>query len=152
MDSNYMYLINLAPQYRKAQENFYKNRDVNVWLYIARAQYMWAKETQDSQHLQESLQSVQRAYLLKGDDLTILYDIALCQQAYAQMLLGTPVERLTQSAVKKACNFWKAANHRSIVWTTYQRINSFCTSARWLTNVKSLELPCCSKLSAGYKK
>lgn len=55
-------------------------------LSMAKAQYCVAKSEKDPEKMLQALSMAQRAFRLQPSDKTALYDIALIQQSYAQLI------------------------------------------------------------------
>ncbi|KAF8978532.1 protein required for normal CLN1 and CLN2 G1 cyclin expression [Entomortierella lignicola] len=72
--------------YQSVSKKFFNNEDENVILSMAKAQYCLAKLEKSPEKMQQALAMAQRAFRLNPSDKTALYDIALIQQSYAQLV------------------------------------------------------------------
>ncbi|KAG0229417.1 protein required for normal CLN1 and CLN2 G1 cyclin expression [Actinomortierella wolfii] len=72
--------------YQTTSKRSFNNQDENVLLSMAKAQYCEAKQDKDPQKMMQALSTAQKAYRLNPSDKTPLYDIALIQQSYAQII------------------------------------------------------------------
>ncbi|KAI1318557.1 protein required for normal CLN1 and CLN2 G1 cyclin expression [Mortierella claussenii] len=72
--------------YQSVSKKFFNNEDENVILSMAKAQYCLAKQEKSPEKMQQALTMAQKAFRLNPSDKTALYDIALIQQSYAQLV------------------------------------------------------------------
>jgi RNA polymerase-associated protein CTR9 len=78
-------------------KKFFNNEDDNVILSMAKAQYCYAKSEKSPEKMRQALSMAQKAYRLNPSDKTPLYDIALIQQSYAQIIADkAPDQRTVQ--------------------------------------------------------
>lgn len=76
-----------------APKSFFNNKDTN-WLFcLARAQYILTKSEKEHEAMYESLKNSERALHLNPSDKTILYNLALVQQSYAQQIADLSLEQ-----------------------------------------------------------
>lgn len=71
-------------------------------LSMAKAQYCLAKQEKSPEKMLEALTMTQRALRLAPSDKTTLYDIALIQQSYAQLVSDRQCENRTIGDIKNA--------------------------------------------------
>ncbi|KAI8341198.1 hypothetical protein BC941DRAFT_510409 [Chlamydoabsidia padenii] len=88
--------------YENALKKFYRDGDANILLCLARAQFMLAKNTKDPEIMYESLLNTKRAQELQPEDKSTMYNIALVQQQYAQLISDLPTVTRTSDAMRKA--------------------------------------------------
>ncbi|KAG0211863.1 protein required for normal CLN1 and CLN2 G1 cyclin expression [Mortierella sp. GBA30] len=85
---------NAVLSYASVSKKFFNNEDENVILSMAKAQYCLAKQEKSPEKMLQALAMAQRAFRLCPSDKTALYDIALIQQSYAQLVADrSPNER-----------------------------------------------------------
>ncbi|KAF9285833.1 protein required for normal CLN1 and CLN2 G1 cyclin expression [Mortierella alpina] len=77
---------NAVLSYASVSKKFFNNEDENVILSMAKAQYCLAKQEKSPEKMLQALSMAQRAFRLNPSDKTALYDIALIQQSYAQLV------------------------------------------------------------------
>ncbi|KAI8983855.1 hypothetical protein BDB01DRAFT_118794 [Pilobolus umbonatus] len=87
-----------------ASKKFYNNRDENILLCLARAQYILAKSDKDPEVMYESLVNTQKALHLNPSDKTTIYNLALVQQSYAQLISELPQVHRDSASMRRAIN------------------------------------------------
>ncbi|RUS34355.1 hypothetical protein BC938DRAFT_481013 [Jimgerdemannia flammicorona] len=88
--------------YENVSKKYYDNKDANVLLCMAKAQFMSAKTEKSPAAMLDALRFTQKAYHVNPTDKAVLYDIALVQQSYAQMIADKPVEQRTTQELRQA--------------------------------------------------
>jgi RNA polymerase-associated protein CTR9 len=73
-----------------------------VLLSMAKAQYCLAKQEKSPEKMLEALTMTQKALRLAPSDKTTLYDIALIQQSYAQLVSDRKSEDRTIAEINNA--------------------------------------------------
>ncbi|KAG0327229.1 protein required for normal CLN1 and CLN2 G1 cyclin expression [Dissophora globulifera] len=88
--------------YASVSKKFFNNEDENVILSMAKAQYCLAKQEKSPEKMLQALTMAQRAYRLNPSDKTALYDIALIQQSYAQLVSDRAADQRTVEDINHA--------------------------------------------------
>ncbi|KAG0333130.1 protein required for normal CLN1 and CLN2 G1 cyclin expression [Podila humilis] len=88
--------------YANASKKFFNNEDDNVILSMAKAQYCYAKSEKSPEKMRQALSMAQKAYRLNPSDKTPLYDIALIQQSYAQIIADKASDQRTVEDIHTA--------------------------------------------------
>ncbi|KAG0164723.1 protein required for normal CLN1 and CLN2 G1 cyclin expression [Apophysomyces sp. BC1034] len=115
MDHNPSIFINLAhchvelKQYReaiimyeRASRRFQNNPDTNLLLCLARTQFISAKAEKNPTLMYSALLNTQKALHNQPSDKSTLYDIALVQQSYAQLIADLSKEERTVELMQRA--------------------------------------------------
>lgn len=89
-------------QYENVSKKFYDNKDANILLCMAKAQFMSAKVEKSPAAMLDALRYTQKTYHVNPTDKAVLFDIALVQQSYAQMIADKPVEQRTTQELRQA--------------------------------------------------
>jgi RNA polymerase-associated protein CTR9 len=69
---------------------------------MAKAQYCLAKQEKSPKKMLQALSMAQRAFRLNPSDKTAMYDIALIQQSYAQLVSDRPADQRTVQDINHA--------------------------------------------------
>ncbi|KAG0252248.1 protein required for normal CLN1 and CLN2 G1 cyclin expression [Actinomortierella ambigua] len=88
--------------YQTTSKRSFNNQDENVLLSMAKAQYCEAKQDKDAVKMLQALSTAQKAYRLNPSDKTPLYDIALIQQSYAQIISDRAQNERTVADIQAA--------------------------------------------------
>ncbi|KAF9159835.1 protein required for normal CLN1 and CLN2 G1 cyclin expression [Actinomortierella ambigua] len=88
--------------YQTTSKRSFNNQDENVLLSMAKAQYCEAKQDKDAVKMLQALSTAQKAYRLNPGDKTPLYDIALIQQSYAQIISDRAQNERTVADIQAA--------------------------------------------------
>ncbi|KAG0084567.1 protein required for normal CLN1 and CLN2 G1 cyclin expression [Podila epicladia] len=88
--------------YTSVSKKFFNNEDDNVILSMAKAQYCYAKSERSPEKMRQALSMAQKAYRLNPSDKTPLYDIALIQQSYAQIISDKAPDQRTVQDINTA--------------------------------------------------
>ncbi|KAI9475952.1 MAG: hypothetical protein EXX96DRAFT_283036 [Benjaminiella poitrasii] len=90
--------------YENALKKFYNNRDANLLLCLARAQYILSKHDKDPEVMYEALKNTEKALHIQPSDKTTHYNLALVQQSYAQQISDLSQEQRSSQDIRKALN------------------------------------------------
>ncbi|KAI7866509.1 hypothetical protein BDF14DRAFT_1811906 [Spinellus fusiger] len=90
--------------YENTSKKFFNNTDANLLLCLARAQYILAKAEKDPEIMFSSLQNTQKAFHIAPSDKSTLYNIALVQQLYAQLISDLPKDQRASRDMRRAMN------------------------------------------------
>ncbi|KAL0093325.1 hypothetical protein F4703DRAFT_1266544 [Phycomyces blakesleeanus] len=90
--------------YENTSKKFFNNTDANLLLCLARAQYIYAKAEKDPEVVFNSLQNTQKALHIAPSDKSTLYNIALVQQLYAQLISELSKDQRTSREMRRAMN------------------------------------------------
>ncbi|KAG1160549.1 hypothetical protein G6F37_003883 [Rhizopus arrhizus] len=88
--------------YGNCSKKFFNNKDTNLLLCLARAQYILAKSEKDHETMYEALKNTERALHLNPADKTTLYNLALVQQSYAQQISDLPQQQRDSASMRRA--------------------------------------------------
>ncbi|KAL8290248.1 hypothetical protein RQP46_003187 [Phenoliferia psychrophenolica] len=88
--------------YETASKRFFKGKNVNVILYLARSWYHKANKDQNYSDLRNALREAQAALLLQPTDLAIIFNIAIIQQKGIEILFELPPPRRTLAEITLA--------------------------------------------------
>ncbi|KAI8369446.1 uncharacterized protein BYT42DRAFT_110841 [Radiomyces spectabilis] len=88
--------------YENASKRFFANRDANILLCLARAQFIMSKSTKEPEIMLESLRNTEKAFHLNPSDKSTLHNIALVQQSYAQLISDLSKDQRTSVDLRRA--------------------------------------------------
>ncbi|ORE11726.1 TPR-like protein [Rhizopus microsporus var. microsporus] len=91
--------------YENCSRKFFNNKDINLLLCLARAQYILAKAEKDHEAMHESLKNTVKALSLCPSDKTTLYNLALVQQSYAQQIADLTQEQRDSKSMRRALEY-----------------------------------------------
>ncbi|CAO3693034.1 unnamed protein product [Rhizopus stolonifer] len=91
--------------YENCLKKFYNNKDTELLLCLARAQYILGKADKNHETMYDALRNTQRAYQLKPWDKTTWYDLALVQQSYAQQISDLPQDQRDSARMRSALGY-----------------------------------------------
>ncbi|CAM0138900.1 protein required for normal CLN1 and CLN2 G1 cyclin expression [Umbelopsis sp. WA50703] len=91
-----------AVMYENASKKYYDNKDANVLLCIAKMHFMIGKADKNAEEMLLALSYSEQAYQADLSDKTILYDIALVHQTYAQLISDLPKDQRTTDQMRQA--------------------------------------------------
>ncbi|KZO93784.1 TPR-like protein [Calocera viscosa TUFC12733] len=95
-------------QFQKAIESYelasrtYAGKDFHVLLHLARSWYARANVEQSSEGMETALDYAKQALALAPEDKATLYDIAVIQQKFAELLFSLPADRRTLAKLEEA--------------------------------------------------
>ncbi|KAI8977189.1 hypothetical protein BDF20DRAFT_873493 [Mycotypha africana] len=90
--------------YENTLKKFFNNKDVNLILCLAKAQYLFSKMEKDYKMMYEAMKNTQKALLITPSDKTISYNLALVQQSYAQQVAELSQEERNSELLQQAKN------------------------------------------------
>ncbi|KAI9249224.1 hypothetical protein BDA99DRAFT_524328 [Phascolomyces articulosus] len=88
--------------YENAIKRYRDEIDTNLFLYLARTQFLLARSEKDPSIMLKSLRNSEKAFNLNPQDKTTLYNIALVQQSYCQLLAELPKEQRKSEDMRRA--------------------------------------------------
>ncbi|KAI7905639.1 uncharacterized protein BX663DRAFT_500417 [Cokeromyces recurvatus] len=88
--------------YENALKKLYNNKDANLLLCLARAQYILSKQDKDPETMYGALKNTEKALHINPSDKTTYYNLALVQQSYAQQISDLPQEQRSSHDIRKA--------------------------------------------------
>ncbi|KAI9493671.1 hypothetical protein BDB00DRAFT_822072 [Zychaea mexicana] len=88
--------------YENAIKRYRDEKDTNLFLYLARTQFLLARSEKDPVIMLKSLRNSEKALNLNPQDRTTLYNIALVQQSYCQLLADLPKEQRKSADMRRA--------------------------------------------------
>jgi len=91
-----------AVMYENASKKYFDNKDANVLLCIAKMHFMIGKADKSPDEMLLALEYSQLAYEVDPSDKTVLYDIALVHQTYAQLISDLPKDLRTTEQMRQA--------------------------------------------------
>ncbi|CAO3682178.1 unnamed protein product [Umbelopsis ramanniana] len=91
-----------AVMYENASKKYYDDKDANVLLCIAKMHFMIGKADKSPEEMLSALTYSEKAYSVDPNDKTILYDVALVHQTYAQLISDLPKDQRTTDQMRQA--------------------------------------------------
>ncbi|KAI8140666.1 hypothetical protein BJV82DRAFT_671405 [Fennellomyces sp. T-0311] len=88
--------------YENAIKRYRDEKDTNLFLYLARTQFLLARTEKDPAIMLKSLRTTEKAYNLNPLDKTTLYNIALVQQSYCQLIAELSKEQRKSEDLRRA--------------------------------------------------
>ncbi|KAK4704656.1 RNA polymerase-associated protein CTR9, partial [Phenoliferia sp. Uapishka_3] len=88
--------------YETASKRFFKGKNVNTLLYLARSWYHKANKDHNYSDLRSALKEAQAALELQPNDLAIIFNIAIIQQKGIEILFDLPPARRTLAEIRLA--------------------------------------------------
>ena len=88
--------------YENCQHRFYQDNDPIVFMFMAKCLYCLGKEEGNFQYLDRAIVCLEQASELESTDPLFQYNLAMCQQDFAQLRLSLETSKRTVSEIEKA--------------------------------------------------